>query len=75
MNKREKEIMNITLWRLAKNYIRKENNGYGKDWLNGYYSALLSLSWALKVDLNQLLIDIQDGKIFEDININSKICK
>ena len=64
MNKREKELLNITLWRLAKRYIRKSKmyKEYNIDWLNGYYSAMIPLAMTLNVDLNQLLIDIQDGK-------------
>ena len=80
MTKREKEFMNITLWRMAKKYIRKAqsekfkaNEEYSKGWLDGYYSAMASLAMTLHVDLTQLLIDIEEGKFFEDIEIDSYI--
>ena len=80
MTKREKEFMNITLWRMAKKYIGKAqsekfkaNEEYSKGWLDGYYSAMVSLAMTLHVDLTQLLIDIEEGKFFEDIEIDSYI--
>ena len=81
MRKSEKEILNITLWKMARRYIRnsiskkyKANKEYSTAWLDGYYSAMSSLSTTLNVDLTQLLRDIEDDKGFEEININSKIC-
>ena len=80
MTKKEKEIMNITLWKMALTYSRKSqsekftvNKEYSKGWLDAYYSAMVSLAMTLHVDLTQLLIDIEEGKYFEDIEINSHI--
>ena len=80
MTKREKEFMNITLWRMAKKYIGKAqsekfkaNEEYSKGWLDAYYSAMASLAMTLHVDLTQLLIDIEEGKFFEDVEIDSHI--
>ena len=80
MTKREKEFMNITLWKMAKKYISKAqsekfkaNKEYSEGWLDAYYSAMASLATTLHVDLTQLLIDIEEGKFFEDIEINSHI--
>ena len=80
MTKREKEIMNITLWKMALTYIRKTqsekfkaNEEYSKGWLDAYYSAMVSLAMTLHVDLTQLLIDIEEGKYFVDIEIDSHI--
>ena len=80
MTKKEKEIMNITLWKMALLYTRKSQNEkfksneeYSKGWLDAYYSAMVSLAATLHVDLTQLLIDIEEGKFFEDVEINSHI--
>lgn len=80
MTKKEKEIMNIALWKMALLYTRKSQNEkfkaneeYSKGWLDAYYSAMVSLAMTLHVDLTQLLIDIEKGKFFEDIEINSHI--
>ena len=80
MTKREKEFMNITLWKMAKKYVSKaqsekfkNNKEYSEGWLDAYYSAMVSLAMTLHVDLTQLLIDIEEGKFFEDIEINSHI--
>ena len=74
MKKREKEFMNITLWKMAKKYISKAqsekfkaNKEYSEGWLDAYYSAMVSLAMTLHVNLIQLLIDIEEGKCFEDI--------
>ena len=80
MTKKEKEIMNITLWKMARMYIIKAqsekfktNEEYSKGWLDAYYSAMVSLATTLHVDLTQLLIDVEEGKYFVDIEINSHI--
>jgi hypothetical protein len=80
MTKKEKEIMNITLWKMARMYIRKTrsekfkaNEEYSKGWLDAHYSAMVSLATILHVDLAQLLIDIEEEKLFEDVEINSYI--
>ena len=80
MTKKEKEIMNIALWKMALLYTRKSQNEkfkaneeYSKGWLDAYYSAMVSLAMTLHVDLTQLLIDVEEGKFFEDIEINSHI--
>ena len=80
MTKKEKEIMNIALWKMALLYTRKSqsekfkaNEEYSKGWLDAYYSAMVSLAMTLHVNLIQLLIDIEEGKCFEDIEINSHI--
>jgi hypothetical protein len=80
MTKKEKEIMNITLWKMALLYTRKSQNEkfkaneeYSKGWLDAYYSAMVSLAMTLHVDLTQLLIDVEEGKYFVDIEINSHI--
>ena len=82
MRKREKETLNITLWRMGRRYIRnsiskkyKANKEYNEAFQDGFYVCMATLATTLNVDLTQLLIDIQDGKELEDININSKICK
>lgn len=82
MRKREKEMLNITLWRMGRRYIRnsiskryKSNKEYTEAFQDGFYACMLSLAMTLNVDLTQLLRDIEDGKDFEEININSKICK
>ena len=82
MRKKEKEIMNITLWRMGRRYIRngiskkyKANKEYSEGFQDGFYACMSSLAMTLNVNLTELLRDIQDGKEFEDININSKICK
>ena len=80
MTKKEKEIMNIALWKMALLYSRKSQNEkfksneeYSKGWLDAYYSAMVSLAMTLHVDLTQLLIEIEAGKFFEDVEINSHI--
>ena len=49
MTKKEKEIMNIALWKMALLYTRKSQNEkfksnkeYSKGWLDAYYSAMVS---------------------------------
>ena len=80
MTKKEKETMNITLWKMARMYVIKSqsekfktNEEYSKGWLDAYYSAMVSLAETLHVDLTQLLIDIEAGKFFEDIEMNGHI--
>ena len=78
MTKREKEIMNITLWKMALTYKTqsekfKANEEYSKGWLDAYYSAMVSLAMTLHVDLTQLLIDVEEGKYFVDIEMDSHI--
>jgi hypothetical protein len=70
----------MTLWKMAKKYIGKAqsekfkaNKEYSEGWLDVYYSAMVSLAMTLHVDLTQLLIDIEEGKFFEDIEMNSHI--
>ena len=71
MTKKEKEIMNIALWKMALLYTRKSQNEkfkaneeYSKGWLDAYYSAMVSLAMTLHVNLIQLLIDIEEDSGF-----------
>ena len=72
MTKKEKETMNITMWRMAKRYIREENKK-SDDYSGGFYNAMVMLANTLNIDLTQLLIDIEDNKYYEDIFNNDKM--
>ena len=66
MTKREKEKMNITIWRMAKRYLREENKK-NNDYSEGFYNAMVMLANTLNIDLTHLLIDIENNKLYEDI--------
>ena len=72
MTKKEKETMNITMWRMAKRYIREENKK-SDDYLEGFYNAMVMLANTLNINLTQLLIDIESNKCYEDIFGEGKI--
>ena len=72
MTKREKEKMNITIWRMAKRYLREENKK-NNDYSEGFYNAMLMLANTLNIDLTHLLIDIENNKLYEDIFGESKM--
>ena len=72
MTKKEKEIMNITIWKMARRYIREENKK-DDDYSEGFYNAMGMLANTLNIDLTQLLIDIEDNKYYEDIFGNDKM--
>ena len=72
MTKKEKEIMNITIWRMAKRYLREENKK-SNDYSEGFYNAMGILANTLNIDLTQLLIDIENNKLYEDIFSENKI--
>lgn len=73
MTKKEREIMKVALWKLARRYVRVENNGKNEEYLDGYYSAMVtmytSLDFTLKsgVDLTDLLVKIKNGMSYEEI--------
>ena len=72
MTKKERETMNITIWRMAKRYLREENKK-DDDYSEGFYNAMGMLANTLNIDLTQLLIDIEDNKYYEDIFGEGKI--
>ena len=72
MTKKEKEAMNITIWRMAKRYLREENKK-DNDYSEGFYNAMVMLANTLNINLTQLLIDIEDNKCYEDIFGNDKM--
>lgn len=72
MTKREKEKMNITIWRMAKRYLREENKK-NNDYSEGFYNAMVMLANTLNIDLTHLLIDIENNKLYEDIFGESKM--
>ena len=72
MTKREKEKMNITIWRMAKRYLREENKK-NNDYSEGFYNAMVMLANTLNIDLTHLLIDIENNKLYEDIFVESKM--
>ena len=72
MTKKEREAMNITIWRMAKRYLREENKK-DDDYSEGFYNAMGMLANTLNIDLTQLLIDIKDDKYYEDIFGNDKM--
>ena len=72
MTKKEKETMNITIWRMAKRYLREENKK-SDDYSEGFYNAMGMLANTLNINLTQLLIDIEDNKYYEDIFGEGKI--
>ena len=72
MTKREKETMSITIWRMAKRYLREENKK-NNDYSEGFYNAMVMLANTLNIDLTQLLMDIENNKLYEDIFGESKM--
>ena len=72
MTKKEREAMNITIWRMAKRYLREENKKH-HDYSEGFYNAMRIIANTLNIDLTQLLIDIEDNKYYEDIFGEGKI--
>ncbi len=72
MTKKEKETMNITMWRMAKRYLREENKK-DDDYSEGFYNAMGMLANTLSINLTQLLIDIESNKCYEDIFGEGKI--
>ena len=72
MTNREKEKMNITIWRMAKRYLREENKK-NNDYSEGFYNAMVMLANTLNIDLTHLLIDIENNKLYEDIFGESKM--
>ena len=72
MTKKEKETMNITMWRMAKRYLREENKK-DDDYSEGFYNAMGMLANTLNIDLTHLLIDIENNKLYEDIFGESKM--
>ena len=72
MTKKERETMNITIWRMAKRYLREENKK-DDDYSEGFYNAMGMLANTLNINLTQLLIDIKDDKYYEDIFGNDKM--
>ena len=72
MTKKEKEKKNITVWRMAKRYLREENKK-SNDYSEGFYNAMGILANTLNIDLTQLLIDIENNKLYEDIFSENKI--
>lgn len=69
MTKKEKETLNVTLWKLARRYVRNENNGKNEEYLDGYYSAMVTVFSTLNVgiDLTDLLVYIKKGMSYEEI--------
>ena len=72
MTKREKEKMNITIWRMAKRYLREENKK-NNDYSEGFYNAMVMLANTLNIDLTHILIDIENNKLYDDIFGESKM--
>ena len=66
MTKKEKEIMNITIWKMARRYLREENKK-NNDYSEGFYDAMVMLANTLNINLTQLLIDIESDKLYDDI--------
>ena len=69
MTKKEKETLNITLWKLARRYVRNENNGKNEEYLNGYYSAMVTAFSTLNagIDVTSLLVKIEKGMTYDEI--------
>lgn len=69
MTKKEKETMNITLWKLASRYVRAENNGKSEEYLNGYYFSMVTVFSTLNagIDVTDLLVKIKDGMTYDEI--------
>ena len=72
MTKKEREIMNITIWKMARRYLREENKK-NNDYSEGFYNAMVMLANTLNIDLTHLLIDIENNKLYEDIFGESKM--
>ena len=66
MTKKEREIMNITIWKMARRYLREENKK-NNDYSEGFYDAMVMLANTLNINLTQLLIDIESDKLYDDI--------
>lgn len=69
MTKKERELMNITLWKLASRYVRAENNGKSEEYLNGYYSSMVTVFSTLNagIDVTSLLVKIENGMTYDEI--------
>lgn len=68
MTKKEREMLNVTLWKLARRYARVENH-YKEEYLDGYYSAMTTVFGSLntEIDLTDLLIKIKNGETYDEI--------
>ena len=69
MTKKEKEMLNATLWKLARRYARAENNNKNEEYLDGYYSAMTTVFNSLNTEINltDLLVNIKKGMSYEEI--------
>ena len=68
MTKKEKEILNTTLWKLARRYVRTENNGK-EEYIDGYYAAMTTVFNSLntEISLTDLLVNIKKDMSYEEI--------
>ena len=68
MTKKEREMLNVTLWKLARRYVRAENNGK-EEYTDGYYSAMTTVfnSMNTEISLTDLLVYIKKGMSYEEI--------
>ena len=69
MTKKERETLNITLWKLARRYVRAENNGEKEEYLDGYYLSMTTVFNSLntEISLTDLLVNIKKGMSYEEI--------
>lgn len=65
MTKREKENNNKMVWKLARNYARKEKTE-SADYLDGMWRALTTVGLMLEVDFTDMLIAIAEGKTYNE---------
>ena len=69
MTKKEREMLNVTLWKLARRYVRAENNGEKEEYLDGYYLSMTTVFNSLntEISLTDLLVNIKKGMSYEEI--------
>ena len=69
MTKKEKEMLNVTLWKLARRYVRAYNRGADESYLDGFYSSMRTVfnSLSTGTDLTDLLTKVEKGMTYEEI--------
>ena len=67
MTKKEKSIMNLTAWKIARRYLRAEKGGASEDKLDGMFAVITTLEYMLGLDINTVMAEIEKGKTYEEI--------
>ena len=67
MTQKEKDMMNLMVWKMARKYLRAEKKNASEEKLDGMFAMMNLVDYMFNVNFTDLMDAIEKGKSYEEI--------